>query len=311
MRVRVVASEIASRRAPLVAARGVGVALRVAVLAGIGIDDAAHRAALGRHLGLDAAPRAAVAGDHDLSLHVHAAQRELVVVGGDAVVHVDQLAGGVAVRGVRVVGGELLVLLARGAVAGDGGLVEAGREARGRDHLQRALARDGEEDLVFLDARVVAPGAEEAGDEVGVGLAPRRAEVVRTRGDALHPGGEVPGVEQRVEARLEGGLRGEALGGEADGSGRDIGAVDPIAGRRGRRGFGGGRGASSPVGRQGQDGDQREREISGAGQGHGRRLYQTGEGQLAPLPGRTCPGASSEGGVPGAGRAGGAVPSLM
>src|SRR2546430_6657135 len=35
----------------------------VAVLAGIGIDDATHGAVLGRHLGFDAAPRAEVARD--------------------------------------------------------------------------------------------------------------------------------------------------------------------------------------------------------------------------------------------------------
>ena len=85
------------------AARGVDVALEEAVVARIRVDQAADRAVLGRDLRLDAAPRAAVAGDDDLALDVDAAALELLVVGRDAVVDVDELGGHVAVGRVDVV----------------------------------------------------------------------------------------------------------------------------------------------------------------------------------------------------------------
>src|SRR6185436_4617326 len=48
----------------------VDIALRVAVLVRIRIDDAGDGAVLGRHLRLDPAPAAAVAREHDLALDV-------------------------------------------------------------------------------------------------------------------------------------------------------------------------------------------------------------------------------------------------
>src|SRR5207244_9076669 len=48
---------------------GIDCALRVAVFARVGIDDAPHGAVLGRDLGLDAAPRAEVPRDDDGTLH--------------------------------------------------------------------------------------------------------------------------------------------------------------------------------------------------------------------------------------------------
>ena len=51
---------------------GIHVALEVAVLVRIRVDEAGDRAVLGRDLRLDAAPAAAVAREHDLALHVDA-----------------------------------------------------------------------------------------------------------------------------------------------------------------------------------------------------------------------------------------------
>src|SRR5207244_1289593 len=69
---------------------GVDVALDVAVLPRVRVDEAADRAVLGRDLGLDAAPRPEIARDHDRALHRDSQALEPVVVGGDAVVHVDE-----------------------------------------------------------------------------------------------------------------------------------------------------------------------------------------------------------------------------
>ena len=68
----------AALRAVLVAIRAlrIDVALEVAVVARIGVDDAADRAMLGGDLRLDAAPRPAVARDDDLPLHVDAVALE-------------------------------------------------------------------------------------------------------------------------------------------------------------------------------------------------------------------------------------------
>ncbi len=78
---------------------------RIAVVARIGVDEAAHGAMLGRDLRLDAAPRPTVARDDDGALHRDVVARELVVVGGDAVVHVHERRGDVTVDRIRVVRG--------------------------------------------------------------------------------------------------------------------------------------------------------------------------------------------------------------
>src|SRR2546426_12439861 len=82
---------------------------------------------------------------------------ELLVIPGHAVVHVDERPGDVAVRGIGVVGGELLVLLAGRGVAGHGRLLELGDEAGGRHELDRPLARGGEQHVERLDLRLPAP----------------------------------------------------------------------------------------------------------------------------------------------------------
>ena len=201
------------RAAP--AAFGVDVALEVAVAARIGVDDAADGAVLGRHLGLDAAPRAAVAGDHHLAGDVDAAQRQLLVVVGHAVVDVDELAGHVAVDGVGVVGREVRLLLRRGRVAVDRRLDELRGVGVGSDHLEHPGLRGGEEHVEGFDPRVVAPGPEELEHELGVGAAVGRAHVMGPGGHPPHPFPEVLGVEDLVEALLQGALLGRRRGAEA------------------------------------------------------------------------------------------------
>jgi hypothetical protein len=194
----------------------VDVTLEVAVVAGIGVDEAAHRAVLRRHLGLDAAPGAAVAREDDLALHVHPAARQLLVVARHAVVHVDEGGGDVAVDRIGVVDGELLAGLPGGRVLLQHRLGDGGGETGGLDHLEQPRLRRREENAELLDARVVAPGAEEGGDELRVLLAVRRAEVVRPGGEAAHPVAQVARVQGGVEALLEGALGARALVREAE-----------------------------------------------------------------------------------------------
>ena len=220
----------AALRAPLVAPRAfrVDVALKVAVVARVGVDEATDGPALGGDLRLDAAPRAAVARDDDLPLHVHAAPLQLLVVARHSVVDVDELAGHVAVDRVGVVGRQLLGGLPRGRVLRERRLREARGETLGRDQFQHALPRRGEEHVVALDLDLVAPRAEEAGHELRVQPPLLRADVVRPRGEPPHPVAQVLLAQERVEARFERPL--------ARGRGR-VEALQRrrVGGRRGRR----------------------------------------------------------------------------
>ena len=113
---------------------------------------------LGGDFGLDAAPRIAVARDDDGALHGDAHALELLVVFRNAVVHVDERRGDVAVDGVRVVGGQLLGLLIRSGILRERRLLQLGGEFRcGLDEFDDALFRRGKEDVEMFDVRVEAP----------------------------------------------------------------------------------------------------------------------------------------------------------
>src|SRR2546428_606090 len=158
---------------------GVHIALPVARAGGWGVEEAPPRPVPGRALGFEAAPRPAVARDHDRALDGNPEALELLVIPGHAVVHVDERPGDVAVRGIGVVGGELLVLLAGRGVAGHGRLLELGDEAGGRHELDRPLARGGEQHVERLDLRLPAPLLELGEQPLGVRLVVGRAHVVR------------------------------------------------------------------------------------------------------------------------------------
>ena len=133
---------------PPAAERAVGIdlALEVAVLVRIRIDDAGDRAVLGRDLRLDAAPAAAVAREHDLALDVDAELLQRLVVGGDAEVHVDDLAGDVARRRVGVVGGQDARLVGP-LIAADLFFLDLAASAVGRDDLDAAAPGHGSSTL--------------------------------------------------------------------------------------------------------------------------------------------------------------------
>src|SRR5208337_327241 len=78
-------------------------ALEVAVIPRIGVNDAADGSMLGRDFGLDASPAAAVARDHDGALHRNSEPLQLLVVVAHTVVDVNQRAGDISIDGIRVV----------------------------------------------------------------------------------------------------------------------------------------------------------------------------------------------------------------
>ena len=129
----------AERRAR--AALGVNVAVAVAVLLRIGIDDAADRAMLLRQLGLEAAPPGTVAGDGDLALHVDPAPGERLIVGGKAVVDVNQRCGDVAVALEGDIRRERVLRVAAGRILWDRRFLPAQHDALRRHHLDRRADR--------------------------------------------------------------------------------------------------------------------------------------------------------------------------
>jgi hypothetical protein len=124
---------------------------------------------------------------------------EHLVVGRHAVVHVHQLAGDVAVGRVGVVRRQDLVRLIRGGILFQRRLGELRLVRLGRDQLDHAHFRRREQDVEALDGRLVAPRAEQRGDELGVLLPVGRPGMMRTCGHSLHPGAQVLAIELRVE----------------------------------------------------------------------------------------------------------------
>ena len=113
-------------------AGGKYIAQKIAIIARIGIDDAAHRAVLGRHLRLYAAPGISITGDHNRTLYGNAQPLQALVVIRQAVIHIDQRRGNVAINRIGVVSRQLLALLIGGRVARHRRLLQLGDEMRRR-----------------------------------------------------------------------------------------------------------------------------------------------------------------------------------
>src|SRR6185312_2478810 len=86
-----------------VGAFGVRVALKIAIVARVGINDAAYGAMLPGHARLDAAEARAVTRNDDPAANIDSALFEDVVIGGESVVYVNQRRGDIAAAGVRVI----------------------------------------------------------------------------------------------------------------------------------------------------------------------------------------------------------------
>ncbi len=213
----------------------VDVALDVAVLPRVRVDEAADRAVLGRDLGLDAAPRPEIARDHDRALHRDSQALEPVVVGGDAVVHVDERCGDVPVHRVRVVRRELLGLLARRRISRHGRLLQLGDELGRRDELHHTLFRRGEQHVERLDLGVKPEALELGEDPLGVGLVVRRADVMGPRGKVPHVLPQGVGARDRAELGFPLPLDFRRVGGVAVQIARGRGSGGQEEGAAGRR----------------------------------------------------------------------------
>jgi hypothetical protein len=192
---------------------GEDVARGITVFVRVGVNQAADSSMLGGDLGLDAAPGFAVASDDDGALHGDAEAIELLVVGGDAEVHIDQGRGDVAVGGIGVVRGELLAVLRGCGVLRDGRLIEFGGEAMRLDEFDGAFLGGREEHVEVLDGRVHAELFEFGEEPLGVVLIVGRSDMVRPGGQSLHVGAQVGGIGEGAEFGFPVALGAGGLGG--------------------------------------------------------------------------------------------------
>ena len=188
-------------RAVGVAERALGedVALEIAVVVGVGVDQASDGAVLGRNLRLDAAPRPAVARDHDRTLHGDAQPVERFVIGRHAVVDVDQRRRHIPVGRVCVIHRQLLGMLGRRRVDALRGFHQLGREAGGRHHLEQPLLGSREQHVEALDLRIESPFLELREDPLRVFLVVRGPHVVRPGRKPLHERPQVFRFRNRPE----------------------------------------------------------------------------------------------------------------
>src|SRR5437016_12679957 len=75
------------------------------------LDPSSGRPVFGSHLGLDAAPGLAIAGDHDCAFHRDAQPFQLLVIIRNAVVDINQWRSDISICGILVIRGKLLGLL--------------------------------------------------------------------------------------------------------------------------------------------------------------------------------------------------------
>src|SRR5258708_11334413 len=105
----------------------------------------------------DPAPGIAVLSDDDRSFYGNSHSLELLVVLGQAVINEDQRRCHVSIDGIRVVAGQLLVLLIAGGINDERWLLQLCREMRGRDHFEQTFFWRGEKYGESFDRGVPAP----------------------------------------------------------------------------------------------------------------------------------------------------------
>ena len=136
---------------------GIGIFRGIAIVARVGIDDAADRAVLLRELRFQAAPADAVTCDHDLALDRNAKPLESLVIVLHAVIDIDEWRSDVAVTLVDDIGGQL-VLHARGRlVARDRRFGQRRFERRCPDKLETFADRSRIQHLKGFDVCIPAP----------------------------------------------------------------------------------------------------------------------------------------------------------
>ena len=156
------------------------IAFHKSVFVRIGINQAAHRAVLGRDFRLDAAPGMKIAGDHDLALHGNTHALQLFVIFRNAVVHVNQRRGNISVLRISVIGGQLLGLLVRRGILRQRRLLQLGGKFRPAfDQFHHALHWRGKKHVELFDVGIETELLEFRREPLGVFLVVGRTDVVR------------------------------------------------------------------------------------------------------------------------------------
>ena len=202
------------------AALGPDIVGGIAVIGGVGEDQAADSPVFLRQLRLQAPPAGPVAGQHDLALHRDAEVLQGLVVLRHAVVHIDDVGGHIAVPLIGHIGGQGAVGLNGGAVPLHRRFVQGGGEGMRAQQLQLFRDRGRVEDVEGLDPRVPAPGLELGQHQLGIGLVVGGAHMVRLRRQGFQPALHLLAAEGLVELRLQGLLAVGMFRGEAEDRGR-------------------------------------------------------------------------------------------
>ena len=164
---------------------GINVALKIPVVARIGINQAPDSSVLLRQLRLDSSPAMPVPRNDDFALHVDAELFEHLVIFRHAVVHVDQLRRHIARRRIRVERWKLRRIVGI-FVPGDGGLFQHGAIANRLRHLQGPRRRIRQQRVECFDMRVEPPFLEQPQRILGHRARPGRPRMMRLRRHPLH-----------------------------------------------------------------------------------------------------------------------------
>ena len=183
------------------------IVLTIAIVARLGVDEAADRAMLGRHFRLHPAPRVVVLRDDDRALHGNPQPVQLLVILRKPVVHENKRRSHVAVDGICVVSRKLLRFLVRRRIDGKRGFFQFRRELCGLGHLQQPKFRRWEQNMEGLDVGIQAPFLEVSQDPLCVVLVVGRADMVGARAHALHVRPKIPRIGNGAEFCLPIALR--------------------------------------------------------------------------------------------------------
>ena len=175
----------------------------IAIVGGIGVNDAADRAVLGSQLRLDAAPDFAVARNDDRALYRDAIAGQLLVILDHTIVHINQRRGHIAIRRVGVIRGQLFVFLIACRIAGNRRFLQFGVKLRRRDHLQQSRLRRGKEHLKVSICASQPHCLYCARIHSAFCFVIRRPDMMRPRTEQLHIGAHPLGIGDRVKALLQ------------------------------------------------------------------------------------------------------------
>ena len=182
----------------LVRAFRVHLASDIAVVAGIGVDEAPDGAALGRESRLDGAKGVAVSDDHNLARDVDAVALKLLVVFPQTIVDIYELVRDIAVRRKGVVRRQHV--RRRAALIPDHAAFNQGsREGVRFDHFKAPRFWNRKQHLVACDFGVVSPFGEQALQGLDIALPVAGADVMGLSSQFVHPGAQVGCFEMAVE----------------------------------------------------------------------------------------------------------------